>query len=71
MGFFFSNFFPILCIQKFGEFFRLHTRKTKFSKKIQKFNHHSAKFRKRKNPEIWKMKKKWQSSKGIFSQIWL
>jgi hypothetical protein len=35
------------------------------------FNRHCAKIRKKKTPEIWKMQKKWQSSKGIFSQIWL
>jgi len=39
---------------------------------MQKFEKEKTlKIRKRKNPEIRKMQKKWESSKGIFSQIWL
>jgi hypothetical protein len=64
---------PILWFQ--GEFLKLLIRnifdstleKRKFPKT---FNRHSAKIQK-KNRQIWKMQKKWQSSKGIFSQIWL
>jgi hypothetical protein len=40
----------------------------KIFKIFQKFNRHSAKIRKRKDPEIWNMKKKWQSSKEYLAK---
>jgi hypothetical protein len=64
-GFFLFQF----CVFKsLVNFFRLHTTKTRNFKIFQKSNGHSAKIRKRKNPEIWNMKKKWQSSKEYLAK---